>query len=227
MISKPFTIRGFSSAAVWEHENAYHWFSEPARMHKLLAHWELYRRIVNLPGLVVECGVYKAASLIRWATFRDGLEAARARRIVCFDAFGAFPRSEIAGDEDRAFIERFESGGEGLTQEEVRAVLAHKGLETNVELHAGDVRETVPRYLAAHPATRIALLHLDMDVYEPTAFALERFWPLLVPGGVVVIDDYNGVEGATRAVDEWREKYPQVRLEKVPFAHTPTFAVKP
>ena len=197
-------------------------------MHKLLAQWELYKRIVHLPGDVVECGVYKAASLVRWATFRDGLEAPRGRRIVCFDAFGTFPRAAVAGAADQDFIDRFfEEAGDGLSAADVRAILAHKGLAVNVDFHAGDVRETIPRLIAERPAMRIAMLHLDMDVYEPTAFALTRLWPLVVPGGLVVIDAYNAVEGATRAVDEWLADNPSLRLEKLPFAHVPTCMTKP
>lgn len=224
MSTYPLTIRGLSSADAWSQENGYLWFSEPRRMHKLLAHWELYKRVTSLPGDIVECGVHKAASLVRWATFRDGLEAARARRIVGFDAFGAFPRSDVAGGDDQSFIEHFEAvAGDGLSQEEVRAVLARKGLDVNVDLIGGDVRETIPAFLKRNPATRIAMLHLDMDVYEPTLFALELLADRVVPGGLIVIDDYNAVEGATRAVDEWRQGRPSVRLEKLPFAHIPTF----
>ncbi len=227
MTTPPLTLRGLSSSDTWDHENGWYWFADPRRMHKLLAHWELYKRVANLPGDVVECGVYKAASLVRWAMFRDALEAPRARNIVAFDAFGAFPRDGIAGRDDQDFIARFETAGDGLSMDEVRAVLAHRGLDAAVTLVPGDVRVTIPAHLAARPATRIALLHLDMDVHEPTAFALDLLWPRIVPGGMVVIDDYNAVEGATRAVDEWLSSRSGLRVEKLPFAHVPAFIAKP
>ena len=227
MPTSPATLRGLSAADTWDHENGFYWFSDPRRIHKLLAHWELYRRIAGLPGDVVECGVYKAASLVRWVTFRDGLEAARARRIVAFDAFGAFPRDAVEGNADRAFIARFEAAGDGLSPEEVRAVLDGKGIGENVHLVPGDIRATLPAWLAQAPATRIALLHLDMDVHEPTALALDLLWERVVPGGILVIDDYNAVEGATRAVDAWLATQPALRLEKLPFAHVPAYVVKP
>jgi hypothetical protein len=220
------SLRGLAAADVWDHENGFYWFSDPRRIHKLLAHWDLYRSIAGLPGDIVECGVYKGASLVRWATFRDALEAARARRIVGFDAFGAFPREGVAGADDRAFIERFEAAGEGLSREEIQAVLAGKGLGGNVELVAGDIRETLPRWLASNPASRIALLHLDMDVHEPTALALDLLWPRIVVGGLLVLDDYTAVEGATRAVDAWLARHPSARIEKPPFAHVPAFLRK-
>ena len=49
---------------------------------------------------------------------------------------------------------------------------------------------------------KIRLIHLDMDVYEPTSFSIHKLWEQIVPGGHILIDDYSTVEGAARAVDE-------------------------
>ncbi|UAB77506.1 class I SAM-dependent methyltransferase [Erythrobacter sp. SCSIO 43205] len=186
----------------YEVENAFYLRSDPTRLAKLLAHYELYRKITHLPGLIVEAGVYKGASLMRFAAFREALETPHSRRIVGFDAFGAFPRDGVSGESDKAFIERFEdAGGHGISKSELEAALEAKGYG-KVDLIAGDVFETVPQFLSDRPHTRIALLHLDMDVYEPTAFVIEKALPHMVPGGLIVFDDYGMVEGATRAGDE-------------------------
>jgi len=58
----------------FEYENGFYLTSETTRIAKLLAQYELYKKIVHLPGDVIECGVFKGASLIRLATFRDTLE---------------------------------------------------------------------------------------------------------------------------------------------------------
>jgi O-methyltransferase len=47
---------------------------------------------------------------------------------------------------------------------------------------------------------------LDTDWYESTKHELKHLWPRLVPGGVLLIDDYGWWEGARRAVDEWLEE---------------------
>jgi hypothetical protein len=219
-------IRGQRASAIWNAENAYYWFSDPARLGKALAQYELYRTVTGLPGAVVELGVYKATSLVRLATFRALLETETARRIIAFDAFGSFPREGVALESDRAFIERFEgAGGEGLSVEEVRAILDAKPFG-NVELVPGNVLETLPRRLEAEPALRIALLHLDMDVKEPTAAALELMWDRVVPGGVVMIDDYGAVGGATEAIDAFVARA-GVPLEATPLNHVPAFLRKP
>ena len=219
-------IRGLSPRDVWNFENGFYWFSDPSRMGKMLAHYELYKSILTLPGDVLELGVYKAASLVRLATFREMLENDRSRRIVGFDAFGEFPTEALELGSDLDFIDRFEAeGGPGLDVTEVSTILEAKGFR-NITLEKGNVFDTLPDYLTRNPQTRIAFLHLDMDVKEPTEFALAQLWDRVVPGGLVVFDDYNAVEGETDAVDAFaREK--GLKLEKLGFYHVPAFVRKP
>lgn len=218
------TVSGFDSTQAIDYENGFYLTSDITRLAKAVGHFELYRMITNLPGQVVECGVFKATSLVRWATYRELLESPFSRTILGFDIFGAFPRHEDAQDND--FASRHDAiAGQGLSQQQVQQVLAHKGFR-NIELIAGDVVETIPAYVAAHPELRIALLHIDVDVYKPTKVALEAFYKLLVPGGLLVFDDYGTVAGETRAVDELVQKHNLV-LHKLPYTHTPSFIRKP
>lgn len=206
----------------WLAENVFYLRSPVSRLGKLLAHYEIYKMILGLPGAVVECGVFKGASLVRFATFRSLLETEDSRPIHGFDAFGAFPRDGISSEADQAFIERFQSaGGDGIAPAALQAALAAKKLG-NVMLHAGLVGDTVPPFLASHPALKIALLHLDLDVYEPTRLCLDLLGERLVPGGLIVFDDYTSVEGATRAADEFA-KANGVKLEKLPYYSVPAF----
>jgi hypothetical protein len=219
-------VRGMDSGSVVDYENAFFWFSQPARINKLLAHHDLYKSILNLPGDVFELGVYKGTSLIRWATFRNLLENDFSRRIVGFDAYGAFPREQVLQPEDHAFIERFEgAGGEGLSEIELEQIFTRKGIR-NVHLVKGNVFSTLDEYLGAQPQTRIVLLHLDMDVREPTAYALEHLYDRIVPGGLIVIDDYNAVAGATDAVDEFVARR-KLSLQKLSHYFVPAYIRKP
>ena len=62
------------------------------RILKLLDHYEVYNKILDIKGDIIECGVFKGASLIRFLTFRDLIEKKDKRKIIGFDAFGKFPR---------------------------------------------------------------------------------------------------------------------------------------
>lgn len=53
------------------------------------------------------------------------------------------------------------------------------------------VRGTIPQSLAEVPSEQISYLHIDLNNAEPEAAALEYFWPKLVSGGIVLLDDYG------------------------------------
>ena len=186
-----------------------------SRLNKLLAHYELYKSIRDIPGHIFEFGVYKAASLVRFATFRDSLENDFSRKIVGFDAFEAFPTNQLKVKDDLDFIEKFEvDGGHGLS-EKAKDILLSKDFK-NFSLVKGNVFDTLPAYLENNPETRIALLHLDMDVKEPTDFVFDLLYERVVPGGLIVFDDYNAVAGETISVDEFVKKY-HLKLENYLF----------
>src|SRR5579863_5399056 len=140
----------FDTDKCWDYENGFYLTSHVTRLSKLLAHYELYKMIVPLPGHIVECGVYKGASLLRFATFREILESPHSRRIIGFDAFGKFPE-EGEDAANKNFIDRFASaGGDGISRDGLLDVLAHKGFQ-NIDLIEGDIRSTVPDFVKGHP----------------------------------------------------------------------------
>ena len=77
---------------VWKYENLFYLTSNKKRILKLLDHYEIYKKITNINGDIIECGVFKGASLIRFLTFRDLIEKYTKRKIIGFDAFGKFPK---------------------------------------------------------------------------------------------------------------------------------------
>ncbi len=216
-------IFGFDIKNKWDYENGFYLTSDVSRMGKVFAHYELYKLILNLPGHVVECGVYKGASLIRWATLRAILENPYSRKIIGFDAFGKFPEQDRTIDSE--FAKQFEKqGGEGIPVEELKKSLNHKML-TNYELIKGDIAETLPAYIDKHPELKISLLHVDVDVYKPTLLILENLYERVIKGGLVVFDDYGTVVGATEAIDEFF-KGTDVILKKPTMSHIPSYVIK-
>tara|TARA_R110002073_G_scaffold41466_10_gene117105 strand:+ start:9766 stop:10431 length:666 start_codon:yes stop_codon:yes gene_type:complete len=214
---------GFDVDQQWDYENGFYLTSHKNRIPKMLAHYDLYKSIVNLPGHVVECGVFKGASFIRFCSFREVLESPYSRKIIGFDAFGAFPKQEDANDQ--AFVSEFEgAAGEGISVDGLKEVLQHKGFE-NFELIKGDLLETLPTYIAEHPELRISLLHIDVDVYKPSVAILKNLFDRVVRGGLIVLDDYGTVAGETDAVDQFLENSDYI-VEKLPISHIPSFIRK-
>lgn len=207
----------------WNYENGFYLTSQPNRIGKMLAQYELYKKIINLPGDVLEFGVYKGASLLRLATFRNLLENDFSRKIIGFDMFGKFPTTD---DElDNKFIQSFENdGGYGIDKEELEKFIDYKNLQ-NVKLVKGDINETLDIFLEETPHLRISLLHIDVDVYQPTKLILDKLFDRVVRGGLIILDDYNTVNGETNAVDEFLVGKNEV-IQKLPLSHIPSFIEK-
>ena len=131
----------------------------------------------------------------------------------------------ILENSDLNFIKEFEKDGDGLSLEETNFILKAKSF-TNYELIDGDIRNTLLDFLKKNTTEKFSLIHLDMDVYEPTAFVLGKLFDRLVNGGLFVIDDYNTVEGATIAVDEFIAQHPNLKIERLPYNNIPSFIRK-
>jgi hypothetical protein len=197
---------------------------------RFLAHYELFRMTVDLPGDIIELGVFAGTSLMSWANFMEIRNMGdRHKKIVGFDNFAGFGDLDTKDGRPVQSVQK-QTGGfdSGSLEDALRDAIAIFDADRfipykpRVHLIKGDIEKTVPEYVEAHPGTRIALLHCDVDLYRPTKTALEHLWPLVVPGGVVAFDEY-GIppwEGESRAVDEFFESK-RVKLSRFDWSSNP------
>jgi len=152
----------------------------------------------SFDGEIVEVGCYKAGLLEiackQLATFSSGM------KVYGFDIFESMP---APGKHDgNPKKENWELAPNPI--ENARALLAATDYP-HWELIKGDVLETTKKF-----EEPISVLRIDVDWYEPTLAALENLYPLLVQGGVLLIDDYGHWEGCRKAVDEFFKGSPQM-----------------
>jgi hypothetical protein len=180
---------------------------------RFLAHYELFRRTIELPGDIVELGVYRGTTLIQWANFLEARNIGdRTKRVIGFDNFYGFrkldpkdgPEDPRAGKVPGGFDSR---DLEAQLQEMIAIFDQDRfmGQKPRITVVKGDIEKTVPEFVSGHPGLRINLLHFDCDLYSPTKIGLEQLWDKVVPGGIVIFDEY-GIEpwaGETQAVDEF------------------------
>jgi hypothetical protein len=220
MINLPDFNRAF------DYENGFYLTCEASRVGKFLAHYELYNIARQVPGDIVECGVFKGSSLARFAMFRQLLDPDDSRSIFGFDMFGSFP--ETAYESDKSLRADFvkAAGLESISRDQLMDVLRRKNCDHRVSLVAGDICQTVPAFAEQHPDLRIALLNLDTDIYEPAVVILEHFWPKLSSGGVLILDDYNVFPGETAAVDSFFSAQ-NIEIQRFSYSQTPSYIIKP
>lgn len=215
----------FEDAEKFTYENGFYLTSDVTRIGKLLAHYELYKKIIHLPGAIVEFGIFKGVSFIQFATFRNLIETESSRLLIGFDVFDDFPDTDYK--DDVKYLNKFiESAGKrSISEEELQMVLTQKKIG-NFMLVKGDINRTVPEFVETNRHLRISLLHIDTDVYEPAVTILNNMYDLVVRGGIIVLDDYGTFPGETKAVDDFfTEK--NIVINKLPFAHIPAYIVKP
>jgi len=209
----------------FEYENNFYLSCNSLRIGKFLAHFELYNMAKKSTGEIVECGVFKGASLSRFAMFRELFENKDNRKIIGFDMFGKFPKTKFKADFKKRNNFISTAGEQGISKEQLIKILKNKGIYKNIDLVKGDITKTVPKYLEKNPELRISLLNLDTDIYEPAVTILENLYPKIVKGGILVLDDYGVFPGETKAVDEYF-KNQKIKIQKFSYSKTPSYIIK-
>jgi Macrocin-O-methyltransferase (TylF) len=209
----------------FEWENNFFLSCDTTRISKVLAHYELFKIVQDVPAAIVKGGVFNDASLARFASFRDLFGTTFSKKIIGFDVFGPFP--ETAFEPDWPMRDRFiaAAGDQSIGLDQMMEVLKHKRCDRYVELVEGNICATVPRYVQDHPELKISLLNLDTDIYEPAAVILEHLYPRIERGGILILDDYGTFPGETKAVDDYF-RGTGARIRKFPFCMTPCYLVK-
>ncbi len=209
----------------FEYENNFYLSSDVSRLNKPIVHYELYKKTINIPGTFAELGLFKGNSFLRFLAFRNMLESAGARKFIGFDTFGTFPEAKL--ENDKVMLENYlnNAGDQSISKSQLEKVLNYKGLNQNVELICGDINKTVPEFIKQNQGIKFSMIHLDVDLYEPSITCLKYMYPLLSEGGILVLDDYAVWEGETKAVDDYFADKP-VEILRFPFSAAPSYIVK-
>lgn len=168
-----------------------------------------------LPGDYAEFGTYRGGCAYMVLSLVD----LTGRRLHLFDTFAGIPAENLTDHEqDAGYAGRLDDTSAGY----VRDLLSR--WSPVPAIHAGDVMQTVPGDLGS-----LAWAHIDLNAAVPTAHVLERVYPLLVPGAVVLFDDYGwgGYEDQRAVIDEFMTEVPEVLVALPTGQATFTKASKP
>jgi len=171
---------------------------------------EIYQKIVDLPGAVLEFGVWWGQNLVLFENMRAVYEPYNhARRIIGFDTFSGYQGISGADTRSSTISEGVYGVPEGY--EAYLAELMEFHRQENViphirkfELVKGDATRTSVEYFDEHPEALVALAFFDMALYEPTKKCLEAIRPRLMPGSIIAFDELNNRDypGETQAALE-------------------------
>jgi len=208
----------------FEFENNFYFTCDNDRISKIIIQYELFLKTQKIKGDIVECGVFKGTSLIRFGVFRDIFKN-KSKKIIGFDTFGKFPSAEFSKDvkQRKKFLEQ--TGGESISKKQLIDLFKKKKMSKNFELIKGDIIKTIPNYVKKNPNMKISILNLDVDLYEPTKVILENLFPKIVKGGIIILDDYNVFPGETKAIKEYF-KDKKITIKKFDYRKSPSYIIK-
>ncbi len=202
---------------------------------RFLAKGELYKSILNIPGVIFECGVLFGGGLSTWLHLGEIYEPVNyGRRVFGFDTFSGFPDvSEIDIPKNTKHPELYKAGtynasiAEDMIYEIFSLVDKTRKISQipRMRMIKGDVRETVPKVLDEDKSIMISLLSLDLDLYEPTKAVIEACLPRMSKGSVICFDElcYEDWPGETNAMLDSFININSVTIERLP--HVPNICV--
>ena len=183
----------------------------PNNFHRRLRFFNLYSTLKNcidqnLPGYIAECGCWKGCSTVMMKLLLERCDSDKS--ILVFDSFEGLsdfddidlrPQTQVITPAQSK--ERHASSLKHL--QDVLSVNNFLG----VELFKGWIPNV---FSSSDPSRAFCLVHIDVDLYQPTLDSFNYFFPRLVKGGAIVCDDYNSTAfpGCAKAVQEFINTHP-------------------
>lgn len=168
--------------------------------------YDIYRNggTFGMAGHIAEVGVYKGAGSLLFGKLIHLFEP---HSLTMVHGFDHFEGTDASTDSALQVI-----GGNRADEVQLRQLIDLQALQDTVKIHNLDVTKHLDLFFETHPHLQFKIVFLDSGTYDVTAAAIRAFWPRLLPGGIMIFDQFNNevAPGETRAV---KELLPGLRIE--------------
>lgn len=184
-----------TSQKIYDSFNDFIFSSDTKVFAKLIARAVLFKQVMDIPGDILECGVFKGSGMMTWLKLKKVLASNMFKKVIGFDFFNTQELLKALNGIDRERMEDlFKSRNVSLDESYItvlKSIISSAGFdESTYELIEGDISFTASDYVRKRPGAKISLLYMDLDLEKPTYDALEAFWDVVSIGGLVVFDEY-------------------------------------
>ena len=158
---------------------------------------------MNIKGAVAEGGVFRG----EFAKEINSLFPTR--RLYLFDTFEGFDARDIAIEKQHGYS-KMDAGHFGITHEDI--VLKNMPYPDMCIVCKGYFPETTTGI-----NDKFCFVNLDFDLYQPMIAGIEYFYPIMVNGGVILVNDYfyAGYRGAKQALDDFAAKNSGIKMSPI------------
>ena len=202
------------------------------KLTRLFALYEIFKKIKNIKGSIIECGIHGGFGLFSWAKMSSILEPLNLmRRIYGFDTFEGFTKINV--EDSSKYSKHIKSGDlanasfENLNKaKSIYDSTRPLGHVNKINIIKGDACKTIPNFIEDNPHILVSLLFLDFDLYEPTKVAIENFLPRMPKGSIIAFDELDNPlwPGETIAMIELT-KSKKLKLERMDFDPYISYAI--
>lgn len=191
------------------------------RIRKLLVRYELFKKSLNVPGDIIECGVFKGVGLMYWLKLLKIFAYGEDKKVIGFDTFSKFSSQLKAYEKNSAKKYIKESNFKGIDYKKLILKIKENGFE-NCILVKGEINNTINNFLKQNKGLRISLLNIDFDTYTGTKTILQNMYERVSRGGIIILDEYGKSGwGESDAVDEFFRKK-KIKIRSVRYSGQPT-----
>jgi hypothetical protein len=180
---------------------------------KLIARAFIYDKVKDVPGDIVECGVFKGSGVYTFLKLKRLLNPNSSKRVIGFDFFDTTELlKSLNNEQDIESMKVLFSGRDFVHEQSFEETLNNKIMADGFEpreflLVQGDVCKTTRDFVRDNPGFKISLLYMDVDLEVPTYETLINLWDNISKGGMIVFDEYgfhkwSESKGADRFIDE-------------------------
>ena len=162
---------------------------------KMLARTLLFEKVKDVPGDVLEFGVFKGTGLMTFLKLKRYFCPNAMKKVVGFDFFETNGLLNSLSSQDKEamstlFKERGFAHEESFKEYLNESILSFGFGSHEFELVKGDASQMAKEYIKDRPGLKISLLYLDLDLAKPTYDVLCAMWSRVSKGGIVVFDEY-------------------------------------
>ena len=224
--------KAITSDVVYDSFNKFIFSNDIKVLGKLLYRFDFFNKIKDLPGDIVEIGVFKGSGIATFSKFLEIYCPNSNKKIIGFDIFQKNANEILSKDIelDKSNMNTVFSrvNSDDLTLESVDNRLSCMNIAKKYYLVEGDVEETLPIFLEKNPGLRISLIYIDCDIERPTYFSLKYLWDRLLPGGIILFDEYEyHTFSESNGVDKFlKEKNIKFNLKSTNFMCPTAYLIK-
>jgi len=172
--------------------------SEDRRVfNKLISRALLYHEVKDIPGDIVECGIFKGTGLYTFLKLKNLYNPNSSKKVIGFDFFDTNELiNSISDKTEKESMQILFSAREFKHDNSFKDNLSNQIIKngfssSDFDLIEGDISITTKQFSEKNPGFKISLLYMDVDLEVPTYNALNNFWDNMTKGGLIIFDEYG------------------------------------